>query len=107
MTSIEHRITEMDLRDWGVNAEKLMVVYDLNVKAPEDTYYHTVSVSTEMLIPVSEEKIYLTSTQEIEGVEYTLYYDEDDEHMENPLFAYDKDGNKYSEPGVLWGENKE
>ena len=50
----EVRINEKELQNWGVNYEKLMVVYDVTVKAPTDTYYHTVSVSSEMLIPVAK-----------------------------------------------------
>lgn len=47
------RLTEYNIIHSGTYAERLSVVYDLAIKAPGDTKYHSVSVSDNILIPVS------------------------------------------------------
>lgn len=50
----ERRITEDDLRKHDTYAEKVVVVFDLNIKNPGDERYHTVSVSSKFLVPLSD-----------------------------------------------------
>ncbi len=47
----EHRPSESGLRREGVYGEKVQVVWDLAIRSPEDSLYHTVSVIDEFLVP--------------------------------------------------------
>lgn len=55
ISSSNVRLTEQNLLDSNVYAEKLHVVYDLNIKGPDDTEFHTISVESATLIPVSQD----------------------------------------------------
>lgn len=48
------RLTESHIIKVGTYAERLSVVYDLAIKRPGDKKYHSVSVKSELLIPVSQ-----------------------------------------------------
>ena len=58
------RLTEHNIINSGTYAERLSVVYDLAIKAPGDTKYHSVSVSDNILIPVSTDLSERTQTVE-------------------------------------------
>ncbi len=47
------KLSENNLIEVGTYAEKIQIVYDLSIKAPEETRYHTVSVLSEILIPIN------------------------------------------------------
>lgn len=49
----KHRPSESGLRHEGVYGEKVQVVWDLAIKSPEDSLYHTVSVIDEFLVPTN------------------------------------------------------
>ena len=48
------RLTEKNILRLGTYAEKLAVVYDINIKKPGNDKIYTKSVSSEILIPLSE-----------------------------------------------------
>lgn len=53
VSSSYQKLSENNLIEVGTYAEKIQIVYDLSIKAPEETQYHTVSVLSEILIPIS------------------------------------------------------
>lgn len=55
VSSSYERLTEGNLIGVGTYAEKLQVVYDLSIKTPEDEHSHTISVISEVLIPISQD----------------------------------------------------
>ena len=55
LSSSYERLTELNIIKVGTYAERLSVVYDLLIKAPGDKKYHSTSVKSEILIPVSQD----------------------------------------------------
>lgn len=53
ISSTYQRLTELNIIKVGTYAERLSVVYDLAIKGPDDKKYHSTSVKSEILIPVS------------------------------------------------------
>lgn len=49
----ESRLTEKELIKKGVYAQKLHVIYDLNIRQKDSDHFYTTSVESEILIPVS------------------------------------------------------
>ena len=54
LSSTYKRLTELNIIKVGTYAERLSVVYDLAIKAPGDKKYHSTSVKSEILIPISQ-----------------------------------------------------
>lgn len=54
LSSTYKRLTELNIIKVGTYAERLSVVYDLAIKSPGDKKYHSTSVKSEILIPVSQ-----------------------------------------------------
>lgn len=54
VSSTYKRLTELNIIKVGTYAERLSVVYDLVIKAPGDKKYHSTSVKSEILIPISQ-----------------------------------------------------
>lgn len=55
LSSTYKRLTELNIIKVGTYAERLSVVYDLAIKSPGDKKYHSTSVKSEILIPVSQD----------------------------------------------------
>ena len=53
----EKRYTEEDYRDLGVYANKIVTVFDLLVKGPNDKDFRNISVDTKMLVYISDKDI--------------------------------------------------
>lgn len=62
VSSSYQKLSENNLIEVGTYAEKIQIVYDLSIKAPEETQYHTVSVLSEILIPISTDTSVNTKT---------------------------------------------
>lgn len=61
----QKRFTESDYRDMGVYANKILIVYDLLVKGPNDIDFTNVSVCTDFLVPITTSEI-AYETEEVE-----------------------------------------
>ncbi len=55
LSSEYKRLTESNIINVGTYAERLSIVYDLAIKSPTDEKYHSVSVKSELLIPISRD----------------------------------------------------
>ena len=62
MQSTYERLTENNIIKLGTYGEKLQIVYDLAIKAPDEADYHFVSVLSEMVIPISQDTSQNTKT---------------------------------------------
>lgn len=60
------RVTEANILYYGTYAERLIVIYDLAIKAPGEEKYHSVSVKSEILIPVAGNQYMNQSTESTE-----------------------------------------
>lgn len=78
MNSSYRRLTERNLLNVGVFAEKLSVVYDISIKKPDSDKFYTKSVLSEILIPVSKNIQTATVTNNYTTGERTVVLDSDD-----------------------------
>lgn len=60
LSSSYERLTEKNIVEVGTYAEKVQVVYDIAIKAPEDPDFHTVSVLSEFFVPVNQDTSEMT-----------------------------------------------